>query len=127
MLDRFDLQVEVKPPSMDWFLERTRRTMDLEPVRRRVGNARILAVDRRSASPEGGDSRDIAGIEGLDPTELRHLVRSIEQLGLSARAMDRVCRIARTMADLDQENRVLRRHLDEALSYRILDRATNPV
>ena len=126
MLDRFDLQVEVKPPSMNWFLERTRRTMDLEPVRRRVENARIRAADRRSASPKDGDSGDIAGIEGLDPTEIRHLVRSIEQLGLSARAMDRVCRIARTMADLDQENRVLRRHLDEALSYRIFDRATNP-
>ena len=117
MLDRFDLQVEVKPPSFDWFLEDARRVRDLEPVRRRVARAGALALARAT-------NQDIPR---LSPSDLRHLVRSIEQLGLSVRALDRVRRIARTIADLDAEPEVLRSHLDEALSFRILDRELGTV
>ena len=117
VLDRFDLQVEVKPPSFDWFLEDARRVRDLEPVRRRVARAGALALARAT-------NQDIPR---LSPSDLRHLVRSIEQLGLSVRALDRVRRIARTIADLDAEPEVLRSHLDEALSFRILDRELGTV
>ena len=124
MLDRFDLQVEVKPPSFDWFLDTTRRVKDLGPVRRRVEKARDLAASRATDSVAGRDVEDPGNIGEVGPADLRHLVRSIEQLGLSVRALDRVRRIARTIADLESEDRVLRSHLDEALSFRILDRGS---
>ncbi|MBQ72981.1 MAG: hypothetical protein CMJ67_08775, partial [Planctomycetaceae bacterium] len=115
---------EVKPPSFDWFLDTTRRVEDLGPVRRRVEKARDLAASRATDSVAGRDAEDPGNIGEVGPADLRHLVRSIEQLGLSVRALDRVRRIARTIADLESEDRVLRSHLDEALSFRILDRGS---
>ena len=122
MLDRFDLQVEVKPPSFEWFLDGRRPVRDLEPVRQRVGRARDLATSRLETLTDGQAVEHPGTIIEIDPSDLRHLVRSIEQLGLSVRALDRVQRIARTIADLESEPRVLRRHLDEAISFRTLDR-----
>ena len=69
----------------------------------------------------------------LGPEELRRFVpldaagralleRAVEALGLSARAHDRVLRVARTLADLEGEDRVGNRHLAEAIHYRALDR-----
>jgi magnesium chelatase family protein len=50
------------------------------------------------------------------------LERAVQGLGLSARAHDRILRVARTIADLEDEPRVLARHLAEAIHYRTLDR-----
>jgi magnesium chelatase family protein len=51
------------------------------------------------------------------------LERAIDRLQLSARAMHRILRVARTIADLDQSPSILSRHLTEALGYRRADHA----
>ena len=50
------------------------------------------------------------------------LEESINTLGLSVRAWHRLLKVARTIADLDQQQDILRRHLAEAISYRCMDR-----
>jgi magnesium chelatase family protein len=58
----------------------------------------------------------------LDGTAQRLLEGSMRDLGLSARAYDRIRRVARTIADLDGSDSVADQHVAEAIHYRVLDR-----
>jgi len=53
---------------------------------------------------------------------MRVLTASVQEMGLSARAHDKVLRIARTIADLDDSEKIRREHVNEAVNYRMLDR-----
>ena len=56
--------------------------------------------------------------------ECQELIKnSVNELGLSARAHDKVLRVARTMADLDESDPILPQHVAEAVGYRSLDRS----
>ena len=122
MLDRFDLQVEVEPPSLAGFLAPRRPTVDLTAIRRRIEAARGRAGKRGGTLNAALVGTALDRATELDSPDLHHLIRSIQELGLSVRALDRVRRIARTIADLDSEDRVGRAHVDEALSFRLFGR-----
>ena len=58
----------------------------------------------------------------LDSAAANLLTTSVNDLGLSARAYDKVLRVARTIADLDRSNQIGVPHINEAVNYRMLDR-----
>jgi magnesium chelatase family protein len=129
LLDRIDLHVEVPPVRL-----RDLRERDGEPSRavaERVRRARALQLRR---FPVGHPSPVNAALEGLRlgrfcaladaPRAL--LETAFERLGLSARALTRVLKVARTIADLADAAEIDVAHVAEAIQYRGLDRRLAP-
>src|SRR6056297_2850583 len=123
LMDRFDLRVEV-PPVAYTDLDLPQDGNTSEQVAERVATARQTQTLRYA---DHGHVRVNADLEGhlLDEiakpdTEGRALLtRVAERFGLTARGYHRVLRVARTIADLDGSDAVLRRHVAEAVSYRL--------
>lgn len=67
-------------------------------------------------------TREIAKFCQLDQEGMTILRSAFDQLGLSARAHARILKVARTIADLDNEEKILPHHLSEAILYRVMDR-----
>ncbi|MFH1279358.1 MAG: hypothetical protein ABIK65_13380 [Candidatus Eisenbacteria bacterium] len=98
-----------------------------EPIRERVMRAREIQVERFAKytglfTNARMDSREIRKYAAPDD-DCRLLLRAaIEKLGLSARAHDRILRVARTIADLAGSENLEAPHVAEAIQYRSLDR-----
>ena len=67
-------------------------------------------------------SRQVREYCTLDTEGMRILTSSVNEMGLSARAHDKVLRVSRTIADLDQSANIQATHISEAVNYRMLDR-----
>ena len=125
LLDRLDLQVAV--PSVPWKeLSRDRRGESTVSVAARVAVARRRARERfGSDGPlSNGDMGSEAIREWASPDDdgRRLLEHASRALGLSARAWHRILRVARTIADLGDDDQVRAAHVAEAIAYRSLDR-----
>ncbi|MHC4127873.1 MAG: YifB family Mg chelatase-like AAA ATPase [Planctomycetota bacterium] len=123
LIDRIDLHVEV--PAVPYRqLSSDRRGTDTETMRRRVFEAR--RVQHRRQGPDRANAelsgRALDRHAALDEAGQVVLAQAMTELGLSARAYDKIRRVARTIADLEQAQRVLAHHLAEAIQYRLLDR-----
>ncbi|GGC69988.1 YifB family Mg chelatase-like AAA ATPase [Marinobacter halophilus] len=121
LLDRFDLHVEVPVQSGAVLLGAGEAGEASARVRERVLQARTMQAERGvlNASLAG---RALDNACHLDADSERLLASAMEKLGLSARALHRILRVARTLADLDGQSVLTRNHLVEALGYRQLDR-----
>jgi magnesium chelatase family protein len=121
LLDRIDMHVEVPAvPYRDLALGGPGESSAV--VRERVETARERQR-RRGPRPNARlTGAELAGAVTLDPDGHRLLERAVERLALSARAIDRVRRLARTIADLDASEAVRAPHVAEALQYRFLDK-----
>jgi magnesium chelatase family protein len=125
LLDRIDMHIEV--PSVP-FQELAARTDGTSSASMREQVSRARQVQRRRF---GVDSHRLNGrmtskqLRRFCPMndECRGLMKNaMEELGLSARAHDRILRMARTIADLDEADDIKSGHLTEAIGYRSLDR-----
>ncbi len=124
LLDRIDLHVDVPavPPGL---LGAAGNRPSSAEVRQRVARVRALSASRCGAA------RVNARLRGAqlrrhcqpDPEGRRLLTATMERLGLSARAHDKVLRVARTIADLGESEGVCFLHVAEAIQYRGLDRS----
>ena len=124
LLDRIDLHVEVAPVQFhDLTGSSTEESSAV--VRARVEKARKLQQERFAGEPFHCNARIPAGkLQHYCPLSgeaLEFLRRSFESLGMTARAYDRVVKVARTIADLAGEETIGRTQIAEALAYRTLD------
>ncbi len=125
LLDRIDIHIEVPPVEYD---DLTAKTGEEESavIRERVNAAR----DIQTARFEGTSTKCNARIEAaqfeevcrLDDRADRMLKAAFDKLSLTARAYDRIMKVARTIADLDQSEVIRAEHISEAIQYRSLDR-----
>ncbi len=125
LLDRIDLHVEVPAVSLKDLRGRSGETT--EDVAARIDRAREQQIERfgpGSSSPiNAAMTSDELRRFCTTTTEGRALLEAaFERLGLSARALDRVLKVARTIADLDGGGPIQPTHLAEAIQYRSLDR-----
>jgi magnesium chelatase family protein len=120
LLDRIDMHVEVPAvPYRDLALGGPGESSAV--VRERVEIARERQRQRGPRPNARLTSAELTASSTLDPDGHRLLERAVERLALSARAIDRVRRLARTIADLDASASVRAPHVAEALQYRFLD------
>lgn len=125
LLDRIDLHLEVPAVPFKELAGNQPGTTSAE-MRQRVVAARAVQQARfqgtRTRLNARMTTRQIRQFCKLDETSMNMLKHSVQELGLSARAHDKVLRVARTIADLDGSDRILPHHLGEAINYRMLDR-----
>ncbi len=126
LLDRIDLHVEVTPVKFDEMTS-TRKTESSEAIRERVEKGRTRQAKRFKDNPEVFcnammPSHLVKQICEINDGGKVLLKTAMERLGLSARAYDRILKVARTIADLSDTDEIKVEHLAEAIQYRSLDR-----
>lgn len=125
LLDRFDIHVEVPPVKFDE-LRSSEITESSAEIKKRVDGARKIQRERFKDSSTlcnakiNAEQFEKACI--IDKAAEKTLKDAFESLGLTARAYDRVLKVARTIADLEQSEVIRSEHVLEAVQYRSLDR-----
>lgn len=127
LLDRIDLQIEVVPVTYEELSNHT-LSESSTTIRKRVQNARALQLKRYAKRPGINVNAQMESYElkvwaQLDDGSAKLLKLAMEQFHLSARAYDRIIKVARTLADLDGSKDIQNQHISESIQYRILDRA----
>ncbi len=127
LMDRIDLHIEVTPVSYSDLSSKV-ETENSESIRGRVIRSRQTQTQRFKSMPQIHcnammDAPQIRAFCLLDEAGNKLLQTAMERLGLSARAYDRILKVARTIADLDQSAAIETKHLAEAIQYRSLDKS----
>lgn len=126
LLDRIDLHIEIVPLSYEAMASTTQAESSAN-IRERVIRARKIQ-EKRFENHKGiycnaqMESKLLHQYATPDEKGLNLLRNAMNRLNLSARAYDRILKVARTIADLEGSEKVLSHHLAEAISYRSLDR-----
>lgn len=125
LLDRIDIHVEVQKVEFEQLAEK-RKGEKSEDIRKRVLKAREIQNERYknlsiSYNAQIG-SRELEQFCELDDASFNLIKMAMEKLNLSARAYDRILKVARTIADLEESENILSHHISEAIQYRSLDR-----
>lgn len=126
LLDRIDIHIEVVPVNYEKLAD-TGKIENSSTVRERVIRAREIQA-RRFSSVKGiySNSQMTSSMQRkfchLDETSGKLLKTAMEIRGLSARAYDRILKVARTIADLAASDNIQAEHISEAINYRNLDR-----
>ena len=117
LLDRIDLHIDV-PPLQASELQNTQPVEDSETVRLRVIAAYNFQIERQNCLNMALSPKQLEQYATLDMQASKIIELAQQRLNLSARAYHRVLRVARTIADLAQNENIQSTHLTEALSYR---------
>jgi magnesium chelatase family protein len=126
LLDRIDLHIEVTPVPFSE-LSKQQVSEHSEDIRERVIKARKIQSERYKNDKQihcnaQMRTKDLKTYCELNETSNTLLKNAMERLGLSARAYDRILKVARTIADLENSENIETNHIAEAIQYRSLDR-----
>lgn len=125
IMDRIDIHIEVDNVTYDDLKSESSEESSVD-IKQRVDHARQIQLQRFKNSKNYSNAKmsvpQTKKCCALDEASDNLLRAAFEKLKLSARAHDRILRVARTIADLEGEEKILSQHIAEAISYRTLDR-----
>ena len=125
LLDRFDLHIEVAPVEFKHLSSDTVEESSAS-IRQRVQDAREIQIKRFEGTGISCNARitsaKLREFCSLEPDAETFLCSVFDKMGLSARAYNRIIKVARTIADLDSSENIEAHHIAEAIQYRSLDR-----
>ncbi len=125
MLDRIDLHIEVPPVDYNALSSNITEETSAQ-IKLRVNNARKIQQERYKGTGISCNARLTPALIKkycvLTEDASKYLELSFERLGMSARAYDRILKVARTIADLDNSKIIEKQHIFSAISFRSLDR-----
>ncbi len=125
LLDRLDIHIEVSQVKFEDLSDKEKGEPS-ENIRKRVNAARLIQQKRFEGTRVTSNAHMTADMTRkycvLTDSAAAILKRSFDDLGLSARAYDKILRVARTVADLDGSEIIDIKHITEAIQYRSLDR-----
>ena len=127
LMDRIDIQVEIPALKIEEITTDTNENVETSAtIRQRVVAARKIQLNRFKGKKIYCNAqmgpKEIKKYCVLDENSKNLLKTAIEKLGFSARAYDRILKVARTIADLDNSQVILIQHISEAIKYRSLDK-----
>lgn len=125
LLDRIDIQIEVMPVKYQK-LEENKKIETSEEIRKRVNKARSIQIKRYKNQGIYSNSELTAKLINihcvLDEPSKKLMENVFDKLKLTARAYHRILKVARTIADLDEQKNIQMKHIAEAIQYRSLDK-----
>ncbi|MFL6386295.1 MAG: YifB family Mg chelatase-like AAA ATPase [Terriglobales bacterium] len=128
LMDRIDIHIDVPAVNYKELRGSDSKAESSAQIRERVVKARDVQLNRFAAAGERNysnaqmSSRQIRAYCDLGTDSERMLERAMQQQGLSARAHDRILKVARTIADMEASPQIESKHIAEAIQYRTLDR-----
>ena len=128
LMDRIDIHIDVPAVNYKELRGSDSKAESSAQIRERVVRARDVQLNRFAAAGERNysnaqmSSRQIRAYCDLGSDSERMLERAMQQQGLSARAHDRILKVARTIADMEGNPQIESKHIAEAIQYRTLDR-----
>ncbi|GAB4223295.1 MAG: YifB family Mg chelatase-like AAA ATPase [Francisella sp.] len=122
ILDRIDLYVEVLELSKDELTNQQLKGEKSSIVRERVKKAREIQISRQGKINSMLSSKELDEVCNLNDETRKMLTLAIEKLGLSARGYYKILKVARTIADINGSENIDKSAIQEAISYRKLDR-----
>ncbi len=125
LMDRIDIHIEVPAVSFVKLRSKANQT-DSATIRKQVQSARLIQ-DRRLSNGKAMTNaamshKEVEKFCPLGESAEQMLKSAMSEFGLSARAHDKICKVARTIADLENNENISAEHIAEAISYRRLDR-----
>ena len=124
LLDRIDMHIEVPRVSSELLRKGSHGDEETSAcIADRVRQSQQYSIQRQGKTNHMMSTRDIKAHCQICDSDHALLEHAIEKLGLSHRAYHRILRVARSIADMNQQANIQRQHLTEALSYRKLDKS----
>jgi magnesium chelatase family protein len=122
LLDRIDMHVPVRALKQGELLTKQQQNESSAIIRERVKKTRATQLQRQGKINHQLSASELETYCAISAQDSQFLEQAIEKLGLSTRALHRVLKLARTLADMEEKEQIGMAEISEALSYRTLDR-----